>query len=131
MKLKNKRLFIALFVFLALIGVVISLLVPGNKALRIGYVGTSLPREWSGRYLELNGEMSHKLTSDKSELFVDIVTESGSISVLIESEGEKLYSGSALETCSFSVMTGGNVNVTVNGDSHRGSFRFAFDPQEK
>lgn len=129
MEAKKRAIVIILF-FSAVIAFVLFVVfqnggVTTNSGLRIGYVGNSTPHSWSGQYLELDGTMTKSLTPENEDLLVDIVTESGSIDIIIKDKsGEQLYRGTDLSTCSFKVGTKGKVSITVKGDKHRGSFSF-------
>ncbi len=96
-----------------------------RSALRIGYVGNSGTHSWSGRYVELHGTMSKSLKPSSDTITVDVVTEKGTIDILMEStDGEVLYRGNSVETCSFKVKASGKVKITLKADHHEGSFSF-------
>ena len=129
----NKRIIAVICVIaLAIAGVLLLTGNRGNSYLRIGYVGNQTSKVYNGSYMKLDGTMTHKMRSDDTELFVDIVTESGKISLLItDPDGKRLYSGNELDTCSFSVMTEGKADITITADDHKGSFSFSFTKPER
>lgn len=132
--IKNKRIglreLIAMVAGVVLLVVVIMSIIGGagssrKSAVRIGYVGSETNHKWTGSYAEVNGTMVKTINPSNDELSVDIVTNSGSIAVVIEStSGEIFYRGNNLETCSFSVKTKGKVKITITADKHSGAFSF-------
>ncbi len=96
-----------------------------RSGIRIGYVGTETSKKWTGSYARLDGMMKKTMKVDNEALVVDITTNSGSIDIVIEdTEGNRLYKGTDLETCSFEVGASGSVKITINADKHVGSFSF-------
>lgn len=127
--IKKKRRIGGLITAIAVIIVVVAIIASGGaehrSGLRIGYVGNSTSKVWSGTYLEIDGTMTKKLSVKGESIDVSIVTESGTLNVLIEdSNGEALYRGDAVETCSFSVGASGSVKITLKANHHKGAFSF-------
>lgn len=132
--IKNRRVgpqeIIAMVAGVILLVVVIMSIIGGTgssrkSAVRIGYVGSETNHKWTGSYAEVNGTMVKTINPSNDELSVDIITNSGSIAVVIEStSGEIFYRGNDLETCSFSVKTKGKVKITITADKHSGAFSF-------
>lgn len=127
--LKNKNWIFPVLVILINV-VVLGVLFWGGKlenrsGMRIGYFGTATNTEWTGKYVVLDGHMSKVLKPEGDELKVEIVTEDGSIDIYVEDEnGEKLYKGSDMQTCSFTVGVSGKVKIKIDADNHKGSFSF-------
>lgn len=128
---KQKKKALAFVIFIVLLNLVVFgvLALTGRlesrSGTRIGYVGTATNSEWAGKYVLVNGKMSKSFSPKNGEILVEVVTESGSISMEItDVDGNKVYSGKDIETCSFSVMTDKDVNIKLSFDNHKGSFSF-------
>ena len=101
-----------------------------RSATRLGYVGSELPRSWSGKYAMLNGTMAHTLSpkDPPKTLRAEIVTESGSLSILIyDHDGNVLLNRENVGTDSIELPVGGKVRVKLTADHHRGRFDFQLE----
>lgn len=118
---------VALTIFLVILFAVLSHegVVRRNSSIRLGYVETSTSSTWEARYASLQGSMTKMINIKSDSLDVSVTTDSGSISIEItDMDGNSLYRGKDLETCSFSVGATGKVKITVNAERHSGSFSF-------
>jgi len=97
-------------------------------ATRIGYTGHEWLDSWSGKYVCLDGSMTKTIqtNSDQDAIHVEVVTESGSISItMTDSEGNTVFEADDIETSEFNVDVSGSVKVRITADKHRGSFSVA------
>ena len=96
-----------------------------RTATRVGFSGHEWLDSWSGKYTKLNGTMSKTIYTDTEPdtIHVEIVTESGSISItMIDSNGNIVFEKSDIDTSSFDVDVSGKVKVKIEADNHKGSF---------
>jgi len=101
-----------------------------RSAMRMGYVGSELPRSWSGKYAMLNGTMAHTLSpkDPPKTLRAEIVTEDGSLSILIyDRDGNVLLDRENVGTESLELPVNGKVRVELTADRHRGRFDFRIE----
>ncbi|MFB2021968.1 hypothetical protein ACEVJL_10815 [Pseudoflavonifractor sp. P01025] len=97
-------------------------------ATRIGYTGHEWLDSWSGKYICLDGSMTKTIhtNSDQDAIHVEVVTESGNISItMTDSEGNTVFEEDDIETSEFNVDVSGSVKVRITADKHRGSFSVA------
>ena len=100
---------------------------PGNaskvSAKRNGYSGNESQHSWSGSYSLLDGKMEKKISSDEGIILVNVVTESGLISVKIKDEkGNIISEKNDIGTMSYKVEVKKRVTVYIEAEEHVGSF---------
>lgn len=118
---------LALIMFLAILFILLSRggVVRRHSNIRMGYVENTTSNSWEAHYASLQGNSSTVLNVKSGILDVSITTESGSISIEItDMDGNNLYRGNNLETCSFSVGANGKVKISIDAEKHSGSFSF-------
>lgn len=94
-----------------------------RSALRVGYVGNETLDAWSGRYTKLDGIMERSIYPNSDVLHIDVETNSGSISIEIRDNDDKIiFNEQNMETSYFDVDVSGNVNVRIKAENHKGSF---------
>lgn len=82
--------------------------------------------DWSSSYVLLDGYMEHTIRSEREPqtYLVETETREGKISIEIKDrDGNVLFSKSDMGTDSFEVEIPGRVEIRVDVDGHRGSFR--------
>ncbi len=118
---------IVLIMFLAILFVLLSRggVVSRHSNIRIGYVENTTSSSWEAHYASLQGNSATVLNVKSDSLDVSVTTESGSISIEItDMDGNNLYRGNNLETCSFSVGARGKVKISIDAERHSGGFSF-------
>lgn len=96
-----------------------------RTATRVGYTGHEWLDSWSGKYINLDGTMSKTIHTDSEPdtIRVEIVTESGSISItMTDPNGNVVFEKSDIETSNFDVDVSEKVKVKIEADNHKGSF---------
>ncbi len=130
----EKKKIIVLIVFLGAMAAAMALLfgilglsgkIVSRKGSRIGYVESASADTWKASYISLDGTLTKNMNFKQGNVKVEIVTEFGSISLEItDANGDVLYRGNNLSSCSFTVATGKNVKIKINAKNHEGSFSF-------
>lgn len=89
----------------------------------VGYVSSGGWSSWSARYTLLDGRLRHTIRPQTDMLYVDVKTESGTISIeMKDAEGNVIFSELDIGTSSFEVKVSGKVVIQIEADHHKGSF---------
>lgn len=97
-----------------------------KNSVRIGYVESTTSTKWTASYISLKGTMTNTLNIKNGSLDVKITTDSGKIGLeILDFNGNYLYRGKELGTCSFTVAALGKTKIIVTADNHEGSFSFS------
>lgn len=94
-----------------------------RSATRIGYVGNEGWSSWSARYTLLDGWLQRTIHPKADTLYVEVETESGTISIEMKDvHGNIIFSESNIGTSSFEIEVLGKVVIKIEADHHKGSF---------
>ena len=100
-----------------------------RSATRLGYVGNETRTNWSGRYRSLHGMMRKNMAAESEALRIEVVTESGTLSVqVLDSEEQVLLEQENVGTDTLQVPVDGKITVILEADHHRGSFFITTEP---
>lgn len=100
-----------------------------NNCVKLGFFENGNSNSWKASYTYLDGSTCRNMTAPdgKTTLQVELTTEEGEVDIsIVDSEGNKLYSGTDLGNATFGVEAAGKVTVTVIGHKHKGSFGFSY-----
>ena len=118
------------FFGIILISLVIVLFLNKNNTKNVTFNGNSVgdKSKYVMEYSVLNKEECHYLELEKNEeIEVNVVSESGSVSIKIQKDNdEPIYKGTDIPTSSFVVKANnfGRYNITVIGEKSKGSVSF-------
>lgn len=94
-----------------------------RSAVCTDYAGNNGWRSWSASYTLLDGWMQHTIHPNADILYVEVRTESGTISIEIkDAHGKIIFSENNIETSSFEVKGSGKMDIKITADNHKGSF---------
>ena len=99
-----------------------------RSATRIGYAEHGGRQSWSASYKMLDGKMKHTTRPKDSQktLHIEIVTESGTLSIEITDEdGNVVFDENNAETSAFDVPVSGKAVVRIDAERHKGGFSIA------
>lgn len=124
-KIKSLKSIIIFVVIMVAVILLMNFLGIGTRrsATRVGYVSHDGWSSWSASYALLDGWLQHTIHPKTGTLYVDVETESGTISIeMKDADGNIIFSKNNIETSSFEVEVSGKVVIRVEADHHKGSF---------
>ncbi len=131
---KNINMKIAVPVMVVILIVLVILKATGllalNNTVTLGFSGNTTLHKAHGKYSKMQGRFNFVLrpSDDQSVLHCEIKTNSGSIRVAVteQSNDEKLFEKEISGNESFDVNADGKVKITLETESHSGSYSFKY-----
>lgn len=108
-----------------------------DSSFTVGSFENNTKTSTSMKYQRFNGQKTRKITVEKGKKLVvsmDIVTESGSLSMSIKNDKEEsFYTGTDMQTSSFQVDLdkAGEYTITLKAKNHKGSYKVSWEEQEQ
>jgi len=129
MKKKKDNSAKAIIISLAIVSIVLIVLSMAGKTesfagTKIGYTSQKGRSYWSATYETLDGKASKSIYPKEGIIAITAETLEGSIDILVESEGEVIFSGEDLQSGHTHIQAEGKVDITVTARNHKGSFTF-------